>query len=460
MKFDYLVKNGTVVFGGDSFEADVGITNDRISAIGNDLDPKSAEEIYDAEGCYVTPGFIDSHVHMSLPVAGTVSSDDFFTGGRAGVWGGITTVIDFTTPEPDQGPVEAIKERKTEAEISPIDYSFHGTLYGFDSVEPKDLKKAVDLGVTSFKFFTAYSESGRRTPDGELLKAFSVIEKLGGKSMVHCENDEVVKHERERLSQAGKKSIENHPLSRPDISESLAVEKVTQLGERVGGKPHLAHLTTKESIDLLNHGKYRVKGLSGETCPQYLLLTESSYENEEGYLYSATPPLRENEDREALWRGLEAGVIDSVATDHCPFKKDQKQSFANDFLNIPQGLPGIETMASLLLTEGVDGHRLPLERAVSLISENPAKIFGLYPEKGSLIVGSDADLVVLDPGKEKELGPDSLHMNTDFNPFTGKTSRWWPRFVFLRGKPVLEKDRFTGRQSGGKWIKRKTHNEG
>ncbi len=459
MKYDYVVKNGTVVFGGDTFEADIGVTDEKISSIGKDLKKEVTEAVYDATNCYVTPGFIDSHTHMSLPVADTVSSDDFFTGGRAGAWGGVTTIIDFTTPEPEQRPAEAIKERKKEAEISPIDFSFHGTLYGFESLEPEDLKNAIELGVTSFKFFTAYSESDRRTPDGELVEAFSVIEDLGGKSMVHCENDEIVRHEREKLCRSGKLSIENHPKSRPGISESLTVGKVLGIAERTGGNPHLAHLTTKESVRLLTERKNTVTGLTGETCPQYLLLTESSYKDEDGYLYSATPPLRKAEDREALWRGLKTGAIDSVATDHCPFKIDQKEKSRNDFLNIPQGVPGIETLTSLLFTEGVDGERLSLEKAVSLISENPAKIFGLYPEKGSLTVGTDADLVVLDPNKEKELNPDNLHMNTDFNPYSGRRTRWWPRYVFLRGKPVLEEDRFTGHESGGEWLPRATQSK-
>ncbi|MFB6291638.1 MAG: dihydropyrimidinase [Candidatus Bipolaricaulia bacterium] len=456
MKFDRVIKNGVVVFGGNSFEADVGIVGEEVAAIGKDLKAKSPEMEYDATGCYVAPGFIDSHTHMSLPVSNTVSSDDFFTGGRAGVWGGVTTIIDFTTPGPDQSPAEAIKSRKEEAKVSPIDYSFHGTLYGLDSIEPEDLKKAVDLGVTSFKFFTAYGESNRRTPDGELREAFSTIDRLGGKSMVHCENDEIVRHEREKLRRSGKTSIKNHPKSRPDISESLAVDKITHIAGRAGGNPHLAHLTTGESIDLLEEGKKTVGALTGETCPQYLLLTESSYEGDQGYLYAATPPLRKAEDREALWRGLEEGLIDSVATDHCPFTNDQKEPFKNDFLNIPQGLPGIETLAPLLFTEGVDEDRLSIERVVQLISENPAKIFGLYPEKGSLAIGTDADLVVLDPTKEKVLNADNLHMNSDFNPYAGRTARWWPRFAFLRGKPVLEEDRFLGSESEGVWIRRAT----
>ena len=459
MKFDRLIKNGTVVLGGDSFRADIGVTEGKIAALGKNLGKNGAKDIYDASDCYVTPGFIDSHTHMSLPVANTVSSDDFFTGGRAGTWGGVTTIIDFTTPKPGQTPAVAIKERKKEAVISPIDFSFHGTLYGYDSLEPEDLKRAVELGVTSFKFFTAYSESDRRTPDGELLEALSVIEELGGKSMVHCENDEIVMQKREKLRRSEKTSIVNHPKSRPDISESLAVSKVINIAESAGGNPHLAHLTTKESVRLLDESGEKVPGLTGETCPQYLLLSESSYEDQDGYLYSATPPLRKPEDSVALWRGLKTGIINSVATDHCPFRVSQKENFKNDFLNIPQGVPGIETLGSLLFTEGLDRGNLSIERVVSLISENPARIFGLYPQKGSLVVGTDADLVVIDPKKEKELNPSDLHMNTDFNPYTGKTTRWWPRYVFLRGEPILDESGFIGRESGGEWLPRKTNSK-
>ncbi|MCF7890800.1 dihydropyrimidinase [Candidatus Bipolaricaulota bacterium] len=459
MKFDCIVKNGTLVSRGDSFKADVGITDHRISAIGKDLGGKGVKDVYDASGCFVTPGFIDSHTHMNLPLANTVSSDDFFTGGRAGVWGGVTTIIDFTTPEPNQAPAEAIKERRKEAGISPIDFSFHGTLYGYNNLDRGDLNEAIEMGVTSFKFFTAYGESNRRTPDGELVEALGEIGKLGGLAMVHCENDEIIAKKREELKSGGKKSIKYHPISRPDYSESEAVGKVVHLAGAAGGNLHLAHLTTKESIEILERSKGAGIDLSGETCPQYLLLTEARYEEENGHRYAATPPLRKDKDREALWKGLANGVLESVATDHCPFRNDQKDEFADDFLNVPQGLPGVETLGSILFSEGVGKGRLSIERMVELISENPARRFGLYPNKGSLTVGTDADITVFDPDKSKSLNPDNLHMNTDFNPFTGKTSRGWPRFVFLRGKPVLEGDNFVGRKGGGSWIRRKKRNK-
>ncbi len=453
---DYVIKHGKVVTGSEVFPGDVGIREGKIHAIGKDLDGPSVERTYDAEGCFVLPGFVDSHTHMSLPVSGTVSSDDFFSGGRAAVYGGTTTIIDFTTPEPDQSLPSAIESRRREAEICPIDFSFHGTLYGFRTTEPKELRQAIELGVTSFKFFTAYGESNRRTPDGELLDAFAEIAKVGGTAMVHCENDEIISKRRKELKEKGKVAIEFHPVSRPDIAEATAVGKVIELAQKTGANLHLAHLTTKESMELLKRGRQKFDNLSGETCPQYLLLTEDQYEEENGFLYSATPPLRKEDDRKALWSALREGIIDSVGTDHCPFKTNQKDGFKNDFLNIPQGLPGVETMPSLLFTEGVKSGRFSLKRMVELISENPAKIFGLYPDKGSLRVGSDADIVVLDPDKEKELKPENLNMNTDFNPYEGKKTRGWPRFVFSGGKPVLKNGNFTGRKSGGNWINRST----
>ncbi len=454
MKLDYLIKDGTVVTEGMTFQGDLGIGEGVIRVIGEDLEAASAGRTFDAQGCYVAPGFVDPHTHMSLPVSGTVSSDDFFTGGRAGAWGGVTTIIDFTTPEPDQNLSEAIESRREQARVCPIDFSFHGTMYGFRSIEPEELCRAVDLGVTSFKFFTAYGESNRRTPDGELLEAFIEVERLGGRCMVHCENDEIVGHRRARLEKEGRSSIEFHPLSRPPVAESTAVSKVMHLAARTGGNVHLAHLTTEESVDILRRGKRTDLRVTGETCPQYLLLTRKVYEEENGYLYSATPPLREDEDREALWAGLREGIIDLVSTDHCPFRIEQKEGYRDDFLNLPQGLPGVETLPSLLFTEGVKRGRLSPERMVKLISENPARSFGLYPKKGSLTVGTDADIVVLDPTKEKEINPDHLHMNSDFNPYTGKTTRGWPRFVFLRGEPVLEDDRFVGEEGNGQWLRR------
>ncbi len=460
MKLDYLIKNGLIVQNGEVFEGDIGIVDEKIALIGKSVDNRKADSVYNAEGCYVTPGFLDSHTHMQLPVSGTVSSDDFFSGGRAAAWGGITTIIDFTTPGADQGLISGIRERMEEASPCPIDYSFHGTLYGYDDVGLGDLQEAVEMGVTSFKFFTAYGESNRRTPDGELEQAFADIGEVGGLAMVHCENDEIIAKKREELRSEGKKSIKHHPESRPDYSESVAVGKVIQLANATGGSLHLAHLTTKESMDLLERGKELGVDLTGETCPQYLLLTESSYKEENAHRYAATPPLRLDEDREALWNALENRVLDSVATDHCPFRNDQKDDFRDDFLNIPQGLPGVETLPSLLFTEGVKSNRLSIERMVELISEKPAKRFGLYPEKGSLTVGTDADIVIFDPSKSKTISPKKTHMNTDFNPFTGKTSYGWPRHVFMRGNPVLEGYNFVGEKGEGKWVNRKENQSG
>lgn len=454
MNFDYVIKSGKVVSGSETFVGDIGIGGGKIRAVGKDLKGPSSDRTYDARDCYVMPGIVDSHTHMSLPVSGTVSSDDFFTGGRAGVHGGVTTIIDFTTPEPGQSLPEAIKFRKEEARECPIDFSFHGTLYGFD-VKKGEIQEALDLGVASFKFFTAYGESNRRTPDGELFDAFREIGELGGISMIHCENDEIISHRRKELDSAEKKTIEYHPESRPDFSEFEAVSKVIHLGEKAGGRLHLAHLTTEESVELLEEGKLSGVDLTGETCPQYLLMTESRYEQEDGHRYSATPPLRQAADREALWTGLESGVIDSIATDHCPFQNKQKDKFKDDFLNIPQGLPGIETMAPLIFSDGVRKNRLSIERMVELISSNPARRFGLHPDKGSLTVGTDADIVVFDPNKSKTIKAEALHMNTDFNPYSGKTTYGWPRFVFSRGNPILEGDQFTGSRGAGEWVSRR-----
>jgi dihydropyrimidinase len=454
LHLDYLIKNGYLVREGNSFEGDIGIVDGEIAVIGSSIAEENADRVYDASGCYVAPGFVDAHTHMQLPVAGTVSSDNFFSGGRAAAWGGVTSIIDFTTPDPNQDLPSAIESRKKEAEKSPIDYSFHGTLYGYESVEPEQLRTAMEMGVTSFKFFTAYGESNRRTPDGELVEALRDIGQLDGLAMVHCENDEVISEKRAELESKGKKSIDFHPLSRPDYSESEAVGKVIHLAEAVEGNLHLAHLTTKESMEALERGKESEASISGETCPQYLLLTEEVYQEKDGHRYAATPPLRLDEDREALWNALESGLIDSVATDHCPFQNDQKDGFKGNFLDIPQGLPGVETLASLLFDEGVKKERISIDRMVELVSEQPAKRFGLYPQKGSLLVGTDADIVVFDPEKQKRITPDKLHMKTDFNPYAGKISQGWPRFVFLRGNPILEGNEFIGRKGAGKWINR------
>lgn len=453
MPLDFVIENGKVITESSQYQADVGVRDGKIAAIGSDLSEISTE-CYDASGCYVAPGFIDGHVHMGLPVAGTRSSDDFFTGGRAAAYGGITSIIDFTTPGPGQTITGAIRSRQEYAADCPIDYSLHATLYGFDGVDPGDVESAIDLGVTTFKFFTTYSESDRYTGDGELLDALVRIPALGGKLMVHCENDEIIKRKRKKFQQRGKKAITNHPKTRPAYSESSAVNDVIELTEIADGDVHLAHISSKRSLTDIAKGVAEGVNMTAETCPQYLLLTEECYQEEDGYLYSATPPLRTVEDNQALWTAIQNGLINSVATDHCPFKNEQKDPYRDDFLNIPQGLPGVETLVSLLYTEGVEQGRISLTRFVQLLSTNPARIFGLYPEKGSLQVGTDADIAVIDPEVEKTLTPDSLHMNTDFNPYRSYVTAGWPRFVFLRGRLILEEDNFHGDEGPGKFIRR------
>jgi len=455
MYFDYVISNGEIVTGSGRFTADVGVRDGKIAAIGSSLAGDS-DRTYDASGCYVTPGFIDGHTHMGLPVAGTRSSDDFFTGGRSGVHGGVTTIIDFTTPEPDQSITQAIESRKKYASNCPIDHSFHATLYGFDKLNLKEVESAIDLGVTSFKFFTAYSESNRRTDDGQLLDAIETISDLGGKPMVHCENDEIISRKRRKLKEEGKVSIKYHPVSRPDYSESSAVNDVIELTEIAGGYVHLAHISTKRSLTDIAEGVAEGVNMTAETCPQYLLLTEECYGEADGHRYSATPPLRRVQDNQALWVAIEDGLINSVATDHCPFKNEQKDPYKDDFLNIPQGLPGIETLVSLLFTEGVENGRISLTRFVELLSVNPARIFGLYPEKGSLQIGTDADITVVDPNLEKEITPENLHMNTDFNPYKGYITSGWPRFVFLHGELLLEENQFLGSEGSGNFLPRNT----
>lgn len=453
MSYDFVIRNGTVVTESGRYEADLAVHDGKIAAIGTEISENGAKS-YDATGCYVTPGFIDGHTHMGLPVSGTRSSDDFFTGGRAGAYGGVTTLIDFTVPDPGQSIVEAVNSRRNYANNSPIDYSLHATLYGYDGVDPDQVMNAIEMGVTTFKFFTAYSESDRMTDDGELLDALEDISELGGKAMVHCENDAVIRRKRKKFAEAGKKAIKYHPRSRPDYSESSAVNDVIELTEIVDGGVHLAHISTKRSLTDIAKGVAEGVNMSAETCPHYLLLTEECYEENEGYLYSATPPLRKVEDNQALWTAVRNGLINSVATDHCPFKNDQKEPYRNNFLEIPQGLPGIETLMPLLYREGVEQGRISLTRMVELLSTNPARIFGLYPRKGSLQVGTDADITVVDPDAEKELSPDVLHMNTDFNPYDGFLASGWPRFVFLRGELLLEDGDFRGDEGHGEFLPR------
>ena len=449
--YDVVVKGGKLVSGfRETIKADLAIKGEKIAAIGDDLDGKY---VIDASGKLVMPGVIDAHVHMELPVSGTRSSDDFSSGTKAAACGGVTTIIDFTVGSSKSTIPEDIENRLREAEKSHIDYALHAEVIGWHRSRSQEILKAVQMGVTSFKFFTAYGSSGRRTDRGALFEVFQIIGDLGALAVVHAEDEEVINYLMNALAEEELKNMVSLAKVRPPLCEAAAVSDAIYLAERANARLHIVHLSSALGLEALKRGKSFYKNVTAETCPQYLLLTQDVYENTDGHLYSASPALRSPYDLEALWDALYNEELSMIATDHCPFTREQK-TWKGNFLDLPYGLPGVETALPLMFSEGVIKRHLPVGLLVKLLSENPAKIYGLFPKKGALQIGSDADIVILDPNEEWTISASNLHMNTDFSPFEGLKVHGRICATLSRGEVIFEKGSFKGREGRGKFLRR------
>ncbi len=397
--------------------ADIGIDDGIISAIALGL---TGDRTIDAAGKIVLPGIIDAHTHMALPVAGTRSSDDFYTGTVAAACGGVTTIIDFTVGTPESSIPDEIEHRLEEVSDAAIDVALHGEVVGWEPGAEEEFAEAVRRGVTSFKFYTAYEASGRRTSPSVMKRAFEALAGLGATALVHCEDEGLIRSIADSLTPAELGEMATLAVARPDLCEGAAVSQVGRLAEETGCPTHIVHVSSALGLAAALEARGRGARLTVETCPQYLVLTAGSYDRMDGHMFAASPALRTADDQRALWQGLRRQEIDLVATDHCPFTREQKR-WNGSFTDLPYGLPGVETLLPLLHSEGVAKGLLHLPDIPRLLSEGPARVHGLYPRKGALEVGSDADLVVFDPNETWEVDPRTLHMNTDFSPYEGWT---------------------------------------
>ena len=448
MKADLAVRGGTVVTPGGAVRADVGIAEGKIIAIGTDV--RGVREI-DAAGRIVLPGAIDAHVHMELPVRGDRSSDDFHTGTIAAAHGGVTTIVDFSVGSSETRLPEEIEARLETARKAVIDFTLHGEVVGWTLGNEREFAEAVELGVRTFKFYTTYSRSGRMSDDGVLYAAFSAISRLGGTAMVHAENDAIINALTDGLARRGELGMESLPKARPAICEEEAIARVALIARRTGVTLRIAHISSADGLDAARAARWDGTQLIAETCPHYLLLDEGVYAQEDAHLYAAMPPLRTPLDNAALWNGIEDGTIDMVVTDHCPFTRAQKH-WTGSFLDLPYGLPGVETLLPLMYSAGVATGGITVERLAELVSAGPARALGIYPRKGAIAVGSDADLVIIDPEKEAEIAADSLHMNCDFSPYEGMRVTGWPVVTISRGAVIVEDGKFYGEPGRGEFI--------
>ncbi|MHB8917168.1 MAG: dihydropyrimidinase [Desulfocucumaceae bacterium] len=449
-----LIKGGKVVFGRQVRETDILVKGETIAAVGPGLDAGGAE-IVDAAGKFVLPGVIDVHTHMQLPFGGTVSADDFANGTKAAAFGGVTTIIDFAIQAKGESLKETVAKRRAEADGKVyIDYGLHVAVTDLTDGVMAEFPSIIESGCPSFKLFMTYQ--GLAVDDGTLYFALKTATEAGGMVGVHAENMTVIERMINKLLAEGKTAPMYHEVSRPVIAEAEAVSRAIMLAGDTGSRLYIFHLSSKPGLEKIREARQKGAPVFAETCPQYLLLSRDNYREPDfrGARYVMSPPLRGREDQEALWAGLADGTLQAMGSDHCPFRTEQKKLGESAFNKIPNGGPGTETILPLLYSEGVGKGRLTVERLAEVVSTGPAKLFGLYPKKGAILPGSDADLVIIDPGKEVALSPDTLHMNVDYTLYEGLKLKGYPVATVSKGRIICRDGEFYGRQGDGKFISR------
>jgi len=459
MRFDTIVKQGVIVTATDMHAGDIGITNGKVAAIASSLPQEGAGKVIDAAGWMVIPGGIDVHTHLDMPFGGTTSADDFESGTIAAAHGGTTTLIDFAIQYKGQSLRQAFEAWMKKAEgKAAIDYAFHCIITDLGTAQLEEMGALVREGVSSFKLFMAYP-GVFMLDDATIFKAMSQAAKVGGLICMHAENGGVIDVIVQRALAEGKKSPKYHALTRPTTAEAEATSRAIALAEMAGAPVYIVHLSCNDALEKVREARDRGLTAYAETCPQYLFLSIEKMDAPgfEGAKYVFTPPLREKWHQEKLWQGLARDTLQVVSTDHCPFCfKEQKELGKDDFTKIPNGGPGIEHRLSLVYTGGIHGGRFSPNRFVQLVATAPAKLFGLYPRKGTIAVGSDADLVVWDPNAEEVISADTHHMKVDYSMFEGIKVKGVPKTVMSRGRVVVENGKFVGKAGTGEFLKRQT----
>ena len=454
-----LIKNGRVVTAVDDYHADVFIDGEKVALIGQTLDIE-ADEIIDASNRLVIPGGIDPHTHLDMPFGGTNSADDFETGTRAAAHGGTTTILDFAIQTKGQSSLEALDNWHAKAEgKTTIDYGFHMILSDMEKERLGEMRRLSQEGVTSYKMFMAYP-GVFYVDDGTIYRAMRQAADDGTLVCMHAENGIVIDEIIKDLQTQGKTGPKYHAQARPTLMEAEGIHRAIAIAETAGAPVYIVHVSSADALREINAARTRGIHAYGETCPQYLFLDDSYYDAEgfEGAKYVMTPPLRHKCNQPHLWRGLKFADLQSIATDHCPFcYKDQKELGRETFTRIPNGAPGVENRMALIYNGGVTEGRIDLNRFVQLTSTNAAKIFGMFPRKGTIAVGSDADVVIFDPDVKQRLSVDNPvthHMNVDYCTYEGFEVQGYPETVISRGEVVVRGHETTGRKGRGKFIRR------
>ncbi|MDQ6828418.1 MAG: dihydropyrimidinase [Gemmatimonadota bacterium] len=458
MRFDTVIRGGNVVTPGGVFTGDVGISGEKISALGAGLDVAGAT-VVDAAGHYVIPGVLDVHVHLELPFCGTVSADDYRTGTRAGARGGVTTVIDFAIPYAGESLSDAADNWMKKAEgKSLIDYTFHICITRWNDHKDQ-IEGMVKRGFTTFKEFMIYESEGWQSDDRALFGTLEKMKEYGTMLLVHAESarvlDELIArhHTPELMKKYGARL---HPMTRPNFVEAEAIQRAVMWCQATGGQLYIVHMSTGEGADIIRAAQGRGVPVVAETCVQYLVLDDSVFEQEDGHLYACCPQLKKPADVERLWQGVRSGEVSVISTDTCTFNREQKAMWNGDWTKIPMGMPGLETLLPLTYTRGVLGGHITIEEMCQKLSANPAKVMGLAPRKGSISVGSDADLAIIHPEKRITVDPKTMETNADWSPFEGWELAGFSRTTLSRGDVIVDDYRVVGTEGRGRWLPRTT----
>ncbi|NUP07209.1 MAG: dihydropyrimidinase [Polyangiaceae bacterium] len=452
-----VIKGGTVVTAEGERRADVLIEGETVKAVGQNLDSPAGARVIDATGAYVLPGGIDPHTHMELPFMGTVASEDFFSGTSAAASGGTTTIIDFVIPDPKERLLDAYKKWRGWAEKSAADYSFHVAVTWWSDAVHEDMGTLTkEHGVNSFKHFMAY-KNAIMCDDEVLVQSFSRARELGALATVHAENGELVFRLQKEIFERGITGPEGHPLSRPPEVEGEAANRAIRIAEVLGTPLYLVHTSCIDALEAVQRARMEGQRVFAEVLAQHLLIDDSVYRNTDwnhAAHYVMSPPFRSKEHQTALWRGLQAGILQTTATDHCCFCTPQKQAGVEDFRKIPNGTGGVEDRMGVLWHHGVRTGRLTPSEFVAVTSANAAKIFNIYPKKGTIAPGSDADIVVWDPDKTRTISAKTHHQNIDFNIYEGMTITGNAAVTLSRGSVLWENDQLKTEKGAGKHVDR------
>jgi dihydropyrimidinase len=467
-----LIKNGECVTASETYIADIRVENEKIVEIGKDLPVTALEKVVDASGLFVLPGGVDAHVHLDLPMADTVSSDDHYTGMKAAAFGGTTTVIDFISQDSDD-LLDLIKKMRQKADPkAAVDFSFHMNITHFSDEVARSIPNLTGEGIASIKVFTAYNNR-LRLQDGEIFEVLRIARENGLLTMLHAENGDVIEILVKEAVESGNLTPVWHARTRPGWGAEEALARGSALAAIAGAPLYIVHMNTAGEVDQLEYARSQGLSIMGETCPQYLFFTEKDLERPDGAKWICSPPMRTETDQARLWEGLEDGIIQTIATDHCPFfyngqepieyegklvKIPGKELGKDNFTRIPNGLPGVGDRLPVLWTEMVASGRFTVNQFVALNCTNPARIFGMYPRKGSLLPGSDADIVLWDPFKKVRYGQKMAQHRTDYNLYEGWELTGYPIKVFSRGELIVDEGNWFGRPGRGKFIHAATHN--